>query len=218
MVHYCRLNVHDKCIRVVAPSEGTGCLYLAISIYTLHCPLCPRLYYRFAKLTFLWWNNGVAKRDGSSEGEGGNAKRARVKAGERAREDQFDVNRSIVIQVNRLPHCSPRIQSIIFVLLYFIPCGIKVVERSAAAAIVCRECLRSSTPRETRSDFGIADDGKWETWESSERMRLIYLELRAYWCILNSKWGPSLSYNCVVILLNLKFMIFMISLRYLIEN
>ncbi|EFN71230.1 hypothetical protein EAG_13337 [Camponotus floridanus] len=101
MVHYCRLNVHDKCIRVAAPSEGTGCLYLAISIYTLHCPLCPQLYYRFAKLTFLWWNNGVAKRDGSSEGGGGNAKRARVKVEERAREDQFDVNRSIVIQWSR---------------------------------------------------------------------------------------------------------------------
>lgn len=180
MVHYCRLNVHDKCIRVASPSEGTGRLYLAISIYILHCPLCPRLYYRFAKLTFLWWNNGVAKRDGLSEGGGGgNAKCQRVKAGERAREDQFDVNRSIVIQVNRLPHCSPpnTIHNICIVVFY------SLWNKSGREECRCCNCLLrvyDHLPRGTRSDFSIADDGKWKAWGSFERMRLIYLELRAY--------------------------------------
>jgi len=103
MVHYCRLNVHDKCIRVAAvPGGGAGAAaYLAISIHPSLSSLCTTNY-RFAKLTFLWWNNGVAGADGEEDVRRKAARRTRNARAE-TREGQFDVNRSIVIRVNRLP-------------------------------------------------------------------------------------------------------------------
>lgn len=103
MVHYCRLNVHDKCIRVAAaPGGDAGRLpaYLAISIHPSLSSLCTTNY-RFAKLTFLWWNNGVAGADGEEDVRRKAARRTRNARAE-SEEGQFDVNRSIVIRVNRL--------------------------------------------------------------------------------------------------------------------
>lgn len=125
--------MHDKRIRVAVPGvEARVAAYLAISIHPSLSSLCTTDY-RFAKLTFLWWNNGVARADGEED-----RSRARKTSGDahaETREDQFDVNRSIVIRVNRLPLFvdSPRRPveyNSRFVLLYFIP---RVVEE-------CRCC------------------------------------------------------------------------------
>lgn len=196
---------------------GGGRLYLAISIYILHCPLCARLYYRFAKLTFLWWNNGVAEErriEENAEMRASGGRRER----ERARKGQFDVNRSIVIRVNRLPHCSstvPRTQSMIFVLLYFIyfPSGREKCRWLRRVASVY-----GRLPRETRSDLRVTDDGKRKTWA----LRRDEIDIFGVVSVLmHSKLGmrgSSLSYNCATTVLNLKFVIFMIfSFQYLFE-
>lgn len=82
------------------PAEARVAAYLAISIHPSLSSLCTTNY-RFAKLTFLWWNNGVARANGEED-----ARRRRGDEWARAhletREGQFDVNRSIVIRVNRL--------------------------------------------------------------------------------------------------------------------
>lgn len=166
MVHYCRLNarqVHSS------SEEARYSLYIWLFPYTsfIVLPLCARLYYRFAKLTFLWWNNGVARRDGSDGGE------SRRCAGEGQKGPIRREPESIVIRINRLRRTilfvdgppSSRTQSMIFVLLYFIP---RVVERSAAA---CDEL------RVSRSDLRITDDGRRKSGSFEGRTRLIYLEL-----------------------------------------
>lgn len=101
-------------------------------------------------------------RKGGKEG-GKRDARERGLAGARTRKGQFDVNGSIVIRVNRLPYCSStvcRTQSMIFVLLYFIPRGIKVVEKSGPDVATNCECLS----RGTKPDLCVTDDGKRETW------------------------------------------------------
>lgn len=59
--------MHDKRIRVAVPGvEARVVAYLAISIHLSLSSLCTTDY-RFAKLTFLWWNNGVARADGEED-------------------------------------------------------------------------------------------------------------------------------------------------------
>lgn len=132
-----------------------------------------------------WGRGGETDR-----GERGDARERKTeRERERARKGQFDVNRSIVIRVNRLQHCSstvPRTQSMIFVLLYFI--------YSPSGREKCRWLRRAASvygrlPRETRSDIRVTDDGKRKTWTlRRDEIYLIYLKLWAYWCILNSEW------------------------------
>lgn len=80
---------------LLCPAEvrAGAAAYLAISIHPSLSSLCATNY-RFAKLTFLWWNNGVAGADGEEEEEGSEEERAKRARGE----GQFDVNRSIVIR------------------------------------------------------------------------------------------------------------------------
>jgi len=121
MVHYCRLNVcTTSAFEWLPAGRGSGvAAYLAISIRPSLSSLCAANY-RFAKLTFLWWNNGVAE-DGAEE-----TRRARGARAE-SRKGQFDANRAIVVRVNRLRLSSANPPTVSaehnsrFVSLYFIP-------------------------------------------------------------------------------------------------
>lgn len=137
----------------------------------------------------------------------------------RARKGQFDVNRSIVIRVNRLPHCSSTAPDCLPNTIHDICIVVFHSPWNKSGREECRYCdeLWVSTVA-YHEELGLIfvsltmRNGKPG---SSEGTRLIYLELWAYWCILNSEWGSSLSYNCAATLLNLRFMIFMIFFQYL---
>lgn len=147
MVHYRRLNVHDKRIRVATPGRSrerhnrrAGWLSLSGYFHTSFIVLFVNdRDYRFAKLTFLWWNNGV---EGTDEEGRGHEKRTRTRRGgeERGNARQFDLNRSIVIRVNRLSSTANRLPNTIRDL-YCCTLFPRVCPRRKAAA-TSRECLR----------------------------------------------------------------------------
>lgn len=162
--------------------------YLAISIHPSLSSLCTTDY-RFAKLTFLWWNNGVARADGEE-----NRSRARKTSGDaraETREDQFDVNRSIVIRVNRLPLFvdgprRPVEYNSRFVLLYFIPRVVEECRPLRRAASIYGRLLREATIAGVIDETGNLDP---------QEVEIDIFELQAYNSKLNMR--VKLFYNCI---------------------
>jgi len=140
------------------------------------------------------WGRESGRRGVEWEGASGDARAE-------AREGQFDMNRSIVIRVNRLPLFvdgprRPAEHNSRFVLLYFIP---RVVEE-------CRCCdgLRVSIVAHYKK---LRLSRYW--WRNLGPPRSRDWYICKYWCIQHSEWESN--YFTIASMLNLKFIIFRIS-------
>lgn len=108
----------------LCPAWRLGWQPIRLFPYILHCPLCARLTIDSRNWHFYgetMGSRGWTERKTGIE-RGGASGDARVET----RDSQFDVNRSIVIRVNRLPlfvdgSRRPAEHNSRFVLLYFIP-------------------------------------------------------------------------------------------------